>query len=173
MTRKEKKVAIAKDVIANIHMKKLNVKANNGYVESSDKDLEYDKDILCQYLPSEQVAELLKPSCQICARGAMMICKVAKFDNFDLGRYSLEEELSTTEALKDAFSEEELGQIEAAFELWGPGSPMGEHKRLSHEELENWESIEKDEDRLLAIMQNIVDHGGEFKPEVKYEVYWK
>lgn len=173
MSRKERKIAIAKDVIANIHLGKLNVRMNNGYVGGIDGDIEYDKEILCQYLPSEQVAELLKPACQVCARGAMMMCKVAKFNSFDLNKYCLEDEESTVEALKDAFSEEELGQIEGAFELWGSDSFMPSHKRLSNESLDNWASIQDDKDRLLAIMQNVIDHNGVFKPEVKYEVYLK
>ena len=170
MSRKEKKIAIAKDVIANIHLKNLNIQSGNAYMDSGEIYVEDDLEVLCKYLPSEKVAELLRPKCEFCARGAMMICKVAKFNNYEFHSGYIDQD-ATTEALKDAFSEDELEDIEAAFELWADCS--GRVISLPDNVIENWESIVGAEDRLLAIMQNIIDHDGKFKPEVKYEVYYK
>ena len=88
----------------------------------------------------------------------MLLCKVAKYNNYDFlifGEGYMIGSHDTTMALKDAFSETELELIERAFERnysyfsWGP---------------------DNDADRLLAIMQNIVDHNGKFKPSVEYVV---
>ena len=170
MSRKEKKIAIAKDVIANIHLKNLNIQSGNAYMDSGEIYVEDDLEVLCKYLPSEKVAELLRPKCEFCALGAMMICKVAKFNNYEFNHNSYIDRDTTTEALKDAFSEDELEDIEAAFELWSDRS--GRVISLPDNIIKNWESIKNAEDRLLAIMQSIIDHNGVFRPEVKYEIYY-
>lgn len=148
MTRAQRKVAIAKEVISNINIMK--IRAHHAYVSDSDS--------IPIQKTSQQVAEKAKKKCTVCARGAMLLCKVAKYNNYDFlifGEGYMIGSHDTTMALKDAFSETELELIERAFERnysyssWGP---------------------DNDADRLLAIMQNIVDHNGKFKPSVEYVV---
>lgn len=175
MSRMQRKVEIAKDVIANIHAKQLNV-GMGSYVYPYKIDTE-DLEVLQKYLPSQQIAQIMKPNCTVCARGSMMICKIAKFNDYDLKDIDLHrvEDSHTTEALKDAFTDEELYCIECCFELWDEYNQCYNRGKgpVSNDVINNWAKIKDSTDRLLAIMQNIIDHKGVFKPEVAYEVYYK
>lgn len=175
MSRMQRKVEIAKDVIANIHAKQLNV-GMGSYVYPNKIDTE-DLEVLQKYLPSQQIAQIMKPNCTVCARGSMMICKIAKFNDYDLKDINLDgvDDSHTTQALKDAFTDKELYCIECCFELWDEYnqrySPHG--VVIPNDVIDTWAKIKDPTDRLLAIMQNIIDHKGAFKPEVAYEVYYK
>jgi len=152
MSKNERKVAIAKDVIANLHV--LKIRSDYGYVVT-DNDNDYDVGSLLSFgITPKQIAQKAKVECSVCARGAMMLCKIDKFNNFDFGGVEsigcINQE-NTFEALQDAFSDDELCEIEYAFE-------------------DNWSDIDSDNDRLRAIMQNIIDHKGDFKSEVEYTV---
>lgn len=172
MTRSERKVAVAKDVKAHILAKSL--KILQGAYLTYWKDLERLPDSQSQ---AQCLLSAKKNKCEACARGAMMLAKVAKWNNwngnFDIGVSSYD----TTEALKDAFSQEELNLIEACFER-SPGFvkdtydfPInnGAFVKEYGVSAESW-GPNKPDDRLLCIMQNIIDHDGEFKPEVEYEI---
>lgn len=175
MSITDRKIAIAKDVIANIYANTLTIKDNSGYVVAKNNS-DYDEDdisVLKKYFDSQKIAEMLKGSCEVCARGAMMLCKVSKFNNYEFGDeiYSAD----TTDALSDAFDDFELYQIESAFE----GKIMSSMYDLEdgdfdelNEMYEAWLFIRDPKDRMLAIMQNLIDHNGKFKPEVLYEAVW-
>lgn len=156
MTRAERRVAIAKDVIKHIKAQQLRVRGGYGYCVHDDHSAGLVRAFSKGKTDRESV-DRLKGECTVCARGAMMLCKVAKFNHYDMHNLSYISQHMTTEALQDAFSENQLNSIEAAFECNGDGDSW-------------YELIENDEDRLLAIMQNIVDHNGTFKPQVAYEV---
>ena len=99
-----------------------------------------------------------------------MLSKVAKFNDASLGdiggRSSVHGMsmasygIDTIDMLEDAFSEEELYLIESAFEGWHRdfGSVLRFHNDHSYPS-----------NRLIAICQNIIDHG-EFKPSVRYDI---
>lgn len=160
MTRNQRKVAIAQDVIKQLHV--LRIKRNTGYVvpmdQNGDRTDAWDIKALLDFgVTPQQIAHKAKETCTLCARGAMMLCKVDKFNNFGFEDLNYLDDISddtTTEALEDAFDEEELGEIENAFE-----------SSWTH-----WAEIKDDKDRLQAIMQCIIDHKGVFKPEVEYTV---
>ena len=160
MTRNQRKVAIAQDVIKQLHL--LRIKAGNGYVvPDNDFDLE---NLLSFGVTPKQIAQKAKETCTFCARGAMMICKVDKFNSFNFEGIDSFDEISqwhTTNALEDAFTDDELYEIERCFEQ---AKDSWNFQRCS------WAEIEDDKDRLQAIMQNIIDHKGVFKPEVEYTV---
>jgi len=152
MSRPERRVAIAKDVIKNLDI--LEVESGFGYVVPHSGTDEY----IDKKLNDQQIAENCKKTCTVCARGAMMICKISKFNNFsfkDISNLYLTSS-NTSDALSDAFSCIDLFNIENAFEC---NTPSGK-----------WFSIINDKDRLRAIMQNIIDHNGKFKPTVEYTV---
>lgn len=145
MTRAQRRVAVAKDVIKAVKAKKFNVLAFNAYIEG-DMPIEAGRER--QWAKTS----LKQARCTVCARGGMMLCKVAKYNNFEIpsessGLYAGGAE--TTLALSDCFTEKQLLDIEHAFENC-------------------WCDIEDDADRLTAIMQNIIDHNGTFKPSVQY-----
>lgn len=186
MTKAQRKVAIAKDVIANLHVMK--IKSENGYINSNNSNFNNviytELEPLLEFgITPQQIAQKGMESCSMCARGALMLTKVAKFDQYDFdGVCSLGyiDQDDTLDALKDAFTGHELELIETFFE----GSNyitsdnnyydgLGLVTDLGLKVQGNWTSIWDDKDRLLAIMQNIIDHKGEFKPEVKYVIYYK
>jgi len=150
MSRKERKVAIARDVIANLNA--LKIKRNSGYVVGG---MDYDIESLLSFgVTPQQISQKLKKECTLCARGAMMLCKVDKFNHFNFEGVDNLGDIdnnNTTDALQDAFTDYELDNIEEAFEGY-------------------WSDVDDDNDRLRAIMQNIIDHKGDFKPEVEYTV---
>lgn len=174
MSRKQRRIAVAEDVIANIYAKRLRVRTGS-YV---NPDSSYNLDALLEFgFTNEQIMEKLKEKCTVCAKGALMICKVAKFNNFDLMGEDINnwDGNKTIEVLDDAFDKEELDQIEAAFE----GNPEYLDECDDYLDDDDEDRFDKDyghwrrnfpdaEDRLLAIAQNIVDNDGTFKPKMEY-----
>ena len=92
-------------------------------------------------------------NCNVCALAALFVAKYDRINgdwasNFgDLQRW-------LRESLSKYFSVQQLEQIEDAFEQIDP----------------SWSNLDNDEDCLIGIMQNIVDHKGQFKSDVEYEV---
>jgi hypothetical protein len=160
MTRNQRKVAIAQDVIKQLNV--LRIKAGNGYVVPDD---DFDLQNLLEFgVTPKQIAQKAKETCTFCARGAMMICKVDKFNSFNfdgIESFDCISQSHTTDALEDAFTDDELREIEGCFEQ--AKDSWSFQKNI-------WAEIEDDKDRLQAIMQNIIDHKGVFKPEVQYTV---
>lgn len=200
MTKAERKVAIAKDVIGSLHA--MSVMSGNGYI--TENETTTDLSILREFGISDKlIAGKAKEKCTVCARGAMMLCKIEKFNHFGFDKcvgYNHDpietfDDISqddTAAALADAFTEDELDDIEGCFELCIADNREDEfdddddydgyyirndiktsYGKAYHKYQKHWEDITDDKDRLMAIMQNIVDHKGEFKPEVPYVVYMK
>lgn len=162
MSKQERRVAIAKDVIAAIHAKAFMAIKTGAYV-FTDKDYE---------LLDQQTAKEIMPACSVCARGAMLMCRIAKYNHAEVIGYVTQSD--TRDALADAFTPAQLDLIEAAFERrdcrgadWGTTETL---RRRFESAFDFGRDHSESEDRLLAIMQNIVDHDGEFKPKVRYVV---
>lgn len=162
----QKRIAVCKDVIANIQAAQLNVVPNNGYIVGLNMELE-DSDVIHHMLP------LIKKKCEVCARGAMMICKIDKFNSCNYINLNDVEQSDTAEQL-DFFEEDQLNLIETAFELSDMSDGYGRynynHSKETIDAIKFGEDFDDPSDRLMAIMQNIVDHKGEFKPEVRYSI---
>lgn len=133
MTKPQQRVAIAKDVLKQIHAGRIKAKT-----------MIYVRALNGGYRP--------KPGqpCKACALGALFVSKYALANGMWISDPG-QEELHGSLALY--FSKYQLKDIENAFEghLW------------NHEHA-------NDEDRMIAIMQNIVDHNGTFKKNVMYEM---
>jgi hypothetical protein len=179
MTRAERRVAIAQDVIQQIQLGHIRLSAGSSYLSGhvSIDPNDFDRPIK----PKE--ARLIQDSCTACAKGSLMISKIAKFNKAsfkDIGAYesyqvwnsdipivtgiSTDEE-NTVGVLSDAFSSIQLDWIEAAYEGWMTV------KDIFRPTTQYWIIDHPDPyDRLLAICQNIVDHKGTFKPSVRYDV---
>lgn len=168
MSRPQRRVAVAKEVIGRLNDFS-SIESDHGYVihDGDDDTGKYDKYFDLEYNEDEEDgviklkrkhADQLIPQCTVCARGAMMLAKTAEFNNSFLAHDLCSEE-ATSDVLSDCFNDEELQEIEEHFELWYSAS----HKAL-------WADIEDPKDRLLAIMQNIIDNDGNFHPEQEYEV---
>lgn len=164
MSRAERRVAVAKDVIKAIHAGKVRA-GHSGYVtpQQCDSDSGYKAIAPREGEDDKKWANrLLGESCTVCARGAMMLCKVAKHDGFDLSSLEMFHPWSsvgrehTNQALSDCFTVGQLRLIEECYEGWDEDRAWVENHR-------------DPESRLIAIMQNIIDHGT-LKPKVRYEV---
>ena len=165
MSRPERRVAIAKDVLSQIHTRKIKVKTGF-YLHPVKVRVESSR--------NEQIREI-KKKCSACARGSMMLCRLGYDTKHDLQDivigggsfmgYVKANRSDTSDILSDAFTERQLNTIENAFEC-----------DLVIEEFKGQNvymySHLKPKDRLIAIMQNIIDHNGEYKHDVEYEVVW-
>jgi hypothetical protein len=152
MTRAERRVAVAKDVIKAINAGRFITASCTGYVVEREQHVPFTENT------QSWARKALKSKCAVCARGAMMLCKVANYNNYTVdSEYAAELDVwgvgqtDTTAALKDCFRIEQLAHIESAFE-------------------NGWSEIDDDESRLMAIMQCIIDHKGTFKADAEYEV---
>lgn len=156
LSKPEKRVAIAKDVIIALKAKKYIAKSGDylNLNSKSGKDL-FGVNINQELLCSDDV------TCTVCAIGAMFTSKVAISNNFDDYRPSDNEMRSH---LSKYFSMPQLHLIESAFEGWEKGSTSisGNIPNDNHMIFE--EKYPNDNDRMIAIMENIVENKGTFKP---------
>jgi hypothetical protein len=167
MTDAEARIAIAKDVIKHLDSKKLNAKSGAYCIFKSEAG----QPPLSESDGGSDLRGLLSTKvhhCDVCAKGAMFIAHVMRFNEvklpsadwayFDPAR-AFNGESFVTSPLQ-YFDEDQLDLIEAAFE----GDDV--QGSLSEEETDDAESFslshENDDERLRAIMQNIVDNGGTF-----------
>jgi hypothetical protein len=150
MTPEERKISICEDVLLQLKAEKLNVACGS-----------YLHEIECDQWPLEgsitpQDCDVITESCEVCARGALMLSKIRKYNSVDWDKLSLydyglaADQEDTTEILKGAFTEQELLDIEAAFEC----SQYSDIKYVLF-----GERYYLDADRLEAIMKNIIKNG--------------
>lgn len=158
--KKAARVAVAKDVIEQILSEKLQARSGWGYV--SPKDFNY------RMKPSDNDFDSIAECCNVCAMGAAMLSAFRLYDGEGFREIWLTgvDRHAAVVQLDGVFGRQMLFDIELAFEadcgcrdIHEPGSP-----RYFGGAFKN------DDDRLIAIMQNIVDHDGEFRPEVEYEI---
>lgn len=171
-SKAEKRVMIAQDCIERIKMSQLS--ALQGYVvtdgiynaENNEiLDLSI-KDVLSSIIQFEGVS-----ICNTCAKGGLFMSYVGRVNDFifcdvenNTGHNSL-----AMKKLREIFSEKQLILIEAAFE----GSQIvnrlssGENYYLSPSQKEKvedfWNKHESDNNRLIAICENIITNKGTFK----------
>lgn len=153
----KQRVLLAKDVLKRIRSKQLIIEAQKGYL-----DIEIPESLERQEL--QPFLKEMEEPCTVCALGAMFYCKVDRFNQYVVpyGTYTLDQS-DIHAALKGIFSQQQLLCIEAAFEYtarWG---------RLKSEDAAElgraavmYDRIIEDDDRLIAIIQNIIDHKGTF-----------
>jgi hypothetical protein len=183
MTPRQRRVAIAQDVIDRINEGQLSIESDKAYLLWEHSKLP--NAVLAKSVSKRRVNQLYK-ECTVCARGGMLLSRVAVFNSLSLeemginqseydydydGSYSINGEY-TAKVLRGAFTEKHLSLIEAAFEcgIHYAINAGYSHKKANEAVCFGFEH-DNDEERLLAIMQNIVDHGS-FRPEVKYDTFW-
>lgn len=191
MTPEQQRVRIAKDVIDNLRASKI-VAANDGYLnlrenpfEAKDNilSLEYD---LCSASRSErrrietkiealretletplhQVFESNK-GCTVCAIGGAFVSAVLRADCLKVKDLN---DTGDSDAMRDYlgqwFDRKQLGLIESAFEKSVRYAMLhgGSTYVKANEASEFGQKYADPEDRMIAIMQNIVENKGEFRP---------
>jgi len=160
LTNAQKRVQIAQDVIKSLNAGKLVAEqgvyvARNRPTKMLGTDL-FDEEIVCEL---DTVLEKI-PKCNVCALGGLFVEAVKRYDKIKTDEISAgpwQNELHYY--LKKFFSIDQLKMIEDAFESEGPNIYYGNHKALVF-----CHTIKKPRDRMLKIMNNIVENNGTFKP---------
>ena len=169
LTKAELRVQVAKDVLK--HLKTLRVLAGNTYVWTDGvDDVDYEK-------PSQKIARSLqKNGCEVCALGACFLSLVALKNEFDFDGKTIFTRSEITNRLRSVFSDAQMDLIEEAFEWDVEDTPYGAREnRLSafarkyHNNNTYFDSargfvVVCGDRRLRAIMKNIIENKGTFKP---------
>ena len=156
-----KRVMIAKDVIASINAEKIEA-ATGVFAELSSKreEVEDIEDLRGAILHSQSINSGM---CTTCGLGALFVCLVLR-DN-KIGSHVLDEYNGVKQGeifrkLEEFFDPYQVRMIEAAFECGqGVCGGMGGTGAREFGRL-----YEDDSVRMIAIMVNIIQHDGEFKP---------
>lgn len=172
MSQRERAVAVAEDVIKTIRAEN-NIQIRKGsYFGGRFKLDVVDENAELQHL----LPEIERQGCSVCARGAAFLSHVRLFDNFKasrvLGRtddhdfnYDAGCGWHTTEnTLQDTFSEQTRNLIECAFEM-SRNHRYGVSLELAQGAVEFGVRFPKDDERLVAIMENVIANDGEFTVE--------
>lgn len=160
MTNSEKRVAIARDVIQRLNSDgSLLTAGHNGYICSPVKFPDDSGDL------KDRMEDIDQAPCMVCALGATLLSKARLFNNVPLAtitdnNYFLHVSGHTArQNLRDVFPTLMLDMIEAAYEMRPMGTWLPEKLRKT---VNFGTEIKDPKQRMIAIMQNIIDNGGEF-----------
>lgn len=172
LSKLEKRVVIAKDVLKQLKTKKF-IAASGDYISSNFSSM-FNHDISADIKTNYKKIK----NCKVCALGACLLT-ITKFDTKLLFKYIIPNILLDSSPKVDKlftsiFSPKQLLMIEYAFE-GKIGFKYGEQvlkQTLSGEEIDSCINFyggfpgkdECSEDRLIAIMNNIITNKGIFKP---------
>src|ERR1700690_660190 len=163
MNRAEQRVQIAKDVIAALKVKQLTPKHQSYFDVSENTFLRMEAN------GSDSLKDTLKtiPTCHVCAKGAIFTCTVArknKVTNRQLLNQDWRRSDSLSKSLQGTFSARQLRLIETEFEDDDIDYGIGDTRPISPV-MELHELFDNAEDRMIAIMKNIIANKGTFKPK--------
>ena len=178
MGKMQKRVAIAKDVIASINSKKFKATPGTYCQLKLNEKHEFEKEgkVELQTLMETGVVE----KCDVCAIGGIFASKVAIGNKFKVdiqaedywsdSQFVIETDTDDDELLienlKGIYNEEELRLIEYAFEGEDIGFRHNDESDEFHKKaLSYYKVYKKADERLIAIMQNIIRNEGKFIPE--------
>lgn len=169
MSKKAKRVAIAKDVLK--HIKAGSLVPNRGAYFISNEVREAQMEI-----PYEETVELQGllqgKTCEVCAKGAIFIADIIKNDDFAVNYWiDIDDGDMMCNRLEGIFERGQLDLIECAFE----GGIISDETNILRSHLENTPLADKaekffnkyngDPEKVLtAIMKNIIKNDGTFKP---------
>lgn len=159
LTKAQKRVQIAQDVIKSLNAGKLVAEqgiyvTRNRKTKALGKEL-FDENVTCGL---DTILEKI-PKCNVCALGGLFVEAVKRHDKITTDEISSDPwQHELHYYLKKFFSVEQLRMIEDAFESEGP-SMYGNDKALTF-----CNTLKKPRDRMLKIMNNIVENNGTFRP---------
>lgn len=155
ISKAQQRVAIARDAIKQINgdiYKPTCMIWVNGI-------LKVDNDLLDGDGGKQQLQPILvesQPKCMVCARGALLLSMVRKYNSYTLADLRRGNEGQ----LRKLFGNRQIEQMEAAFERWEETN-QGYSAKRSQAFGSNYAT---DKDRLIAILKNIIKNNGTFKP---------
>lgn len=161
MSKPRRRVAIARDVIAQLATGKL-VATSGIYVESPNLKT-YDSNVELQSL-------LLPPtvSCDVCGIGSLFVCGIQRANKFTTGDAKADDGSGAVSGriafkyLERFFDRSQLQLIEATFEGWGSSQCVS-----FHDSVRIVDDGEADKARLRLIMENIIANKGTFVPSIR------
>jgi hypothetical protein len=157
--KSEMRVAVAKDVIAQMTAKAY--QPGSGYVF-----MEFKEPLPQGATDLREVLGLPTARCEVCARGALLLSKARLYNAVPLKTIRSSQHVCcgqwfTESALADVFSAETLMLVEAAYEqCYHFAANLKERYAAS----QFGSQYRDDTERMVAIMENIIANGGEFKP---------
>jgi hypothetical protein len=172
LTKAEQRVQISKDALKWIKKENVKVKESSGYfyISKGEEQLKIGTD-LNKYLK--------KIKCDVCAKGALFLSHVDRFDNCKIqpsypgsedANTDFDDEDDIKQRLSKQFSELQLDMIECAFEkkvLTDSTQKLGQSynpSKIAQECIKFGKQYKKPYDRLEAILKNIVKNKGTFIP---------
>ncbi len=165
----QKRVDIAKDALSQVKAEKYTVLSSNGYVESGKLEDIINKALdSCELFTGKKAEDVeLKTyidtaikiaPCEVCAKGALFLSSIRKFNNFSLAEArdsGLNE--SASYKIQEIFGEENADRIEEYFEKNDPTYGENYENQWS-------DKYPDDKDRLIAILKNVIANKGTFIP---------
>lgn len=168
MSNKKQRMAIAKDVLAQLKLKKY-VASPGHYVYSSKlNELEnlhntanYRADDMVQAFDFQKALLVNAPECNVCGLGAAF-CSMARLGD-DL---TTDDANDIHEVLSPIFGRTQVALIEYAFEGWDVNGDASEN--LTDHQMDKcthfYGKHSNDDKRLGAIFKNVIKNNGKFKP---------
>lgn len=166
MTKREMAVAVANDVLAQLRKRTKGYVVTTGYYIRTGSPLPSTGDL------RDHLDTIQKGGCQVCALGAALLSKARLYDkvpmNFTNGGYaSYCSGDACYRSLSDVFSRKQMVLIESAFERMNmdPDSRRDDYTPVAIQNaIDFGTQYSDDKVRLRAIMKNIVENDGVFKP---------
>lgn len=156
---REKAVAVAKDVVAQLDDPTSTMRPSHGgyfITPFMPDDCNLQERDLRDYLP-----QIHEAGCRVCALGAAMLSKARLYDDVPASTLVLTGALKVEHALDGIFGRETVDLAEIAYE-----GHVVRHTQLStdriHRAVDFWRKYERPRDRMRAIWQNVIDNNGEF-----------
>lgn len=163
MTLAQKRVAIAKDVIADLRAKRY-IAEHGTYLDLGK--FEYDENGK-RMLPEDGRDVLLSlPKCSVCAIGAVFCAVVKRKDKIEQSDLIWASDHDMIEFVK-IFSEEQLRLMEVAFEGATPRDGVSGDDYWNARAFYQANDVDKDaygEKLLIRIMENVISNNGKFNP---------
>lgn len=161
LSKKDKRLAIAHDVIAMVKAGFVNVYEGCYGGIHTDTGIDSDKDLQSQIVNNDGS---FKGDCNCCALGACFLAKT-RLGNRTRSDGDIDPD-DISSALGSIFGKRQMSLIEAAFELDNTSGEFNE--KLSEKQAEKaiafGEKHDSADKRLIAIMKNIIKNDGTFVP---------
>jgi len=169
LSNKDKRIAIAKDVIKSIEAKIYVAKM--GHIVETPRSLDNRLYNTIKEFPLQQL--IPKYKCKVCAKGALFLSHVLLYNNYNVqGHFGVSNSDVSEEV--DYFTEEQMDLIEIAFEgsrwVWHSSSITMNDETYA---IQFYEKYPKEDERLVAIMKNIITNKGKFIPSTNLSIGFK